>query len=111
MDHPPDLKSARLVGYGLKLWGQYPALVQDTTTTDDDVVYGCMYEVESGEHAARLAEYETKAYRPQACSILGEGGDVVVGYAFVYVGNPEELSEGLFDLDVWLKRMGRVKKT
>lgn len=80
-------------------------------TVIDDVVCGCMYEVESEGAAARLAEYETKAYRPLACSILGEGGDVVDGYAFVYDGNPEELSEGLFELEVWLKRMGRVKNT
>jgi hypothetical protein len=110
LDHPPKLKSARLVGYGLRLWGQYPALVRSITVIDD-VVCGCMYEVESEGAAARLAEYETKAYRPLACSILGEGGDVVDGYAFVYDGNPEELSEGLFELEVWLKRMGRVKNT
>jgi len=27
----------------------------------------------------------------------------------MYIGNPSDLSEGVFDLEVWLGRMGREK--
>jgi len=31
----------------------------------------------------------------------------VAGTTFKYVGNPTDVSEGDFDLDIWLKRMGK----
>jgi hypothetical protein len=70
-----------------------------------------VYEVEHEEHAQRLAEYETQAYWPAPCLIRftdGKEPEEVTGTTFKYVGNPMDLSEGAFDLGVWLKRMGRA---
>ena len=104
----PTLRPANIVGYSLKLWGQYPALINGPPGA---VVEGMVYEVEHEEHAQRLAEYETQAYRPAPCLIRfvdGKEPEEVTGTTFKYVGNPMDLSEGAFDLGVWLKRMGRA---
>ena len=103
----PRLRPAKLVGYSLMLWGQYPALVDDST---EAVVEGMVYDVEYKKHAQRLTEYETQAYRPSPCLIRftdGEEPAEVTGTTFKYVGNPADLNEGYFDLGLWLKRMGR----
>lgn len=65
------------------------------------------YKVESEQHVKRLAEYETRAYRPTICQISftggGEPGDIS-GTTFQYAGNPIDVAEGVFALDVWLRR-------
>jgi hypothetical protein len=102
------LRPVMLAGYSLKLWGQYPALLDGPPGA---VVVGIVYNVEHENQAERLAEYETQAYRPTPCLIRftdGEEPEQVTGTAFKYVGNPADISEGDFDLGVWLKRMGRV---
>ncbi|KJX98216.1 poly(A) polymerase pla1 like protein [Zymoseptoria brevis] len=110
LDSVPVLRPARIVGYELKLWGQYPALVDGPAGA---VVQGSLFEVVDEDAAARLANYETKAYRPRPCSIrLENEGDeeAVDGYTFKYGGDTRELSEGSFDLEVWLMRMGRAPR-
>jgi hypothetical protein len=75
------------------------------------VVVGMVYDVEHENQAERLAEYETQAYRPTPCLIRftdGEEPEQVTGTTFKYVDNPADISEGDFDLGVWLKRMGRA---
>jgi gamma-glutamylcyclotransferase (GGCT)/AIG2-like uncharacterized protein YtfP len=103
----PRLRPAKLTGYSLKLWGQYPALVDGAT---GEVVEGMAYDVESEQHAEKLAAYETRAYRSAPCRIRfmdgGEPGDIS-GTTFQYAGNPMDITEGKFDLGVWLRRMGR----
>jgi gamma-glutamylcyclotransferase (GGCT)/AIG2-like uncharacterized protein YtfP len=103
----PRLRPAKLIGYSLKLWGQYPALVDGAT---GEVVEGMAYNVESEQHAEKLAKYETRVYRPVPCRIRftdgGEPGDIS-GTTFQYAGNPMGITEGKFDLGVWLRRMGR----
>ncbi|EGP86784.1 uncharacterized protein MYCGRDRAFT_28606, partial [Zymoseptoria tritici IPO323] len=108
LDDKPALKPARVVGYAVKLWGQYPALVDGSP---EEMVEGAVFEVANEAAAARLAQYETKAYRASPCQIRMVNGceeeEVVEGYAFVYDGNVKDLSDGKFDLRVWLRRMGR----
>jgi hypothetical protein len=102
------LRPAKLIGYSLKLWGQYPALVDGPPGS---VVEGMVYNVEHGRHGDRLAAYETQAYRPVPCLIHFTDGEVpkeVTGTTFKYAGNPTDISQGCFDLKVWLKRMGRA---
>jgi hypothetical protein len=102
------LRPAKLVSYSLKLWGQYPALVDVAPRA---VVEGMVYDVEHEKHAERLAEYETQAYWPTLCLIHvtdSEEPKEVTGMTFKYVGNPLDIGEGDFDLSVWLKRMGRA---
>ena len=103
----PTLRPAKLKGYSLKLWGQYPALIGGKTA---EVVEGMLYHVEEPKHAERLAEYETSAYRPAPCIIDvmdGEHSTEIIGTTFKYIGNPLDISDGTFDLNTWLKRMNR----
>lgn len=103
----PILRPAKIVGYSLKLWGQYPALVDGET---GETVEGMVYHVEEPKHAERLAEYETNAYRPAPCLINvmdGEQSSEIRGTTFKYIGNPIDISDGTFDLNAWLKRMNR----
>lgn len=110
LSEKPTLRPAKLVGYSLKLWGQYPALVDGPTGA---TVEGMVYEVRSEKHGERLADYETKAYTAAPCRICftdGKNPDEVSGTTFKYMGNPLDISEGQFDLTVWLQRMGRRRR-
>lgn len=101
----PVLRPAHMVGYALKLWGQYPALVDGTT-----VVCGSAFDVPDEAAAQRLADYETNAYRPEPCNIrFSQDGkeSLSEGFVFKFHGKPADLSEGDFNLDVWLRRMRR----
>ncbi|KAF5620174.1 poly(A) polymerase pla1 [Fusarium sp. NRRL 52700] len=103
----PKLRSAKIVGYSKKLWGQYPAL-QDGP--QDAEVSGAVYHVQSVAHAKRLAEYETNSYRAKPCIIQYTDEKEPAedfGHVFMFVGNPRDLQEGEFDLGKWLKRVGR----
>lgn len=103
----PTLRPAELIGYSCKTWGQYPALIDGPRGA---IVAGAMYEVHSEEHAARLAEYETKAYRTAPCEIRfldGEEPSKMYGMTFRYSGPKSDLDEGDFRLNTWLQRMGR----
>ncbi|PYH78228.1 hypothetical protein BO82DRAFT_266180, partial [Aspergillus uvarum CBS 121591] len=109
VDGTPHLRPAYLLGYACKLWGQYPALVE---AEPGPVVRGFVYEVRTRGDGERLALYETENYRAERCRIQflggeGKGGREELGYTFKFVGDAEELSEGGFDLEVWLRRMGR----
>jgi gamma-glutamylcyclotransferase (GGCT)/AIG2-like uncharacterized protein YtfP len=102
-----SLRPAKLVGHSLKLWGQYPALVDGAT---GEVVEGMAYNVESRQHAEKLAEYEARAYRPAPCRIHftdGEELGEISGTTFQYAGHPMDITEGKFDLEVWPRRMRR----
>ncbi|KAK4540209.1 hypothetical protein LTR36_009707 [Oleoguttula mirabilis] len=102
---PPLLRPAYLIGHDLKLWGQYPAMANGSAGT---VVEGSAFNVADEAAAGKLACYETKNYQPAPCIIrFRDGGDQIEGYAFRFCGNPNDLSEGSFDLALWLQRMGR----
>ncbi|MCJ1313073.1 hypothetical protein MMC25_006750 [Agyrium rufum] len=106
----PKLRAAYTSGYATKLWGQYPALVEDTKTSAR--IEGVMFDVECMQVGERLAEYETGNYLAKPCLITYVNDGVTTffdGYTFVFVGNPRDLSEGSFDLQLWLKRIGRGK--
>ncbi|RMD40244.1 hypothetical protein DV735_g4887, partial [Chaetothyriales sp. CBS 134920] len=107
----PALYPAKVIGYSIKLWGQYPALVDGRPGEE---VRGMAVKVDEQRHAHRLAEYETKAYRSASCLIrfIGEDGsdlEEVEGSTFKYNGDSDDLHDGCFDLDVWLRQMGRTK--
>lgn len=106
----PILRPAELIGYPLKLWGQYPALVDGPAGA---VVEGMGCEIESERHAEKLVRYETRAYRPAPCPIRftdrQEPGEVS-GTTFEFVGNTMDVDNGKFDFVVWLPRIGRTVK-
>ena len=82
----PEMRPARIVGsYAVKMWGQYPALLDVGEEEGggggagrEVHVYGMACRVREKKDAVRLAEYETRAYRPAPCSIeltTDEDGD------------------------------------
>ncbi|PYH73136.1 gamma-glutamylcyclotransferase family protein [Aspergillus vadensis CBS 113365] len=102
-----DLRPAYVTGYACKLWGQYPAIIPAITSSS--AVNGVVYRVESVEHGVKLASYETGWYRAEPCEVVytdGKEPGREKGHVFVFVGDERELSEGVFDLRVWLGRMG-----
>ncbi|EGX88970.1 poly(A) polymerase pla1, putative [Cordyceps militaris CM01] len=107
LNHEPILRPAQIVGYACKLWGQYPAIVDGEM---DATIDGAAYDVESVEHARRLAAYETSNYQAKPCKIIhtdGKQPETQHGRVFMFAGNPSDLEAGEFDLSVWLKRVGR----
>jgi len=104
----PCLRPPHVIGYHLELWGQYPALVIGPT---DAVVRGSSWEVSDEDAAGKLADYETSHYDAVPCNIYegreDDNEEKVPGFTFMFCGNRRDLTEGSFDLDVWLRRMRR----
>lgn len=99
----PELRSAYMVGYKCKLWGEYPALLDATGLK----VEGLVYHVQMVEHGEKLAEYETSNYNADPCHIRytdGQKPEDDYGHTFKFVGDEKDLSEGVFDLKAWLKK-------
>lgn len=102
----PKLRPAYIVGYECKMWGQYPALLD----SPGSIVEGAAYHVRTTQDGERLAVYETGNYCAEPCLLRytdGKEPSEDLGYTFKFVGDLSELSEGEFDLKVWLRRMGR----
>ena len=95
-----ELQPARLVGWSCKMWGEYPALLAEST---GNIAYGVPCEVQTTTDRERLMEYETNAYRLQECRIeLGNRPSSVMVQTFVWDGDLETLREGSFDLKDWV---------
>lgn len=103
------MRRARVLGYQIKLWGPYPALVDGEPNQS---VYGVMCEISSEAHMDRLAAYETDKYSLEYCFIEllnDENGSVektVSGVSFMWDGEEGELRPGTFDLREWKKEKG-----
>ncbi|RGP71731.1 hypothetical protein FLONG3_7035 [Fusarium longipes] len=111
LEHQPELRPAKIEGYSCKLWGQYPAMQDGSRGVQ---VSGKVYRVESVAHAKRLAEYETNSYEAKPCLIQYTDGKHPVqdyGHVFMFVGNTHDIQDGEFNLETWLKRMGRQPTT
>ena len=103
LDSPPVLKPAFIIGFSIKMWGPYPALIAGPP---GNVVNGMAYEVRQEDHVKRLAYYETDAYRCAPCLIRpGSGGGLIFGKTFLWANGPnhEDLSPGSFDIEAWKK--------
>jgi gamma-glutamylcyclotransferase (GGCT)/AIG2-like uncharacterized protein YtfP len=107
LEEEPTLRPAKIEGYSRKLWGQYPAMQDGPMGAE---VHGTVFQVQTTAQGRRLAEYETNSYKAKPCLIQYTDGAEPAedyGYVFMFVGNPRDLEEGEFDLETWLKRMGR----
>ena len=71
---------AKIVGYSCKLWGPYPALVDNPPGA---IVHGVAYEVQSSEEVGYLQAYEADSYRHRGCLIEFGDGREVAGKAFI----------------------------
>jgi gamma-glutamylcyclotransferase (GGCT)/AIG2-like uncharacterized protein YtfP len=104
-DRLPIISRARVIGYEIKLWGPYPALIDSKPLRPVD---GMVFEIMSKTQLDRLVSYETDNYQLQPCliDILNQDDSVkctVDGVTFMWNGQEEELQEGKFDLKQWKK--------
>lgn len=97
-DRPRSLVPAEIVGYHVRMWGPYPALIDGPP---GGVVKGMAYEVGGEEGKNKLAHYETDNYTEHRCTIRLEGGAQVSGTTFEWAGDTDDLKEGSFDLKDW----------
>ncbi|KAJ5632405.1 hypothetical protein N7490_008744 [Penicillium lividum] len=99
------MSRARVIGYDIKLWGPYPALIDGEPLQPVD---GMVFEILSKTQLDRLESYETDNYQLQPCliDILNHDNSVlstVDGVTFMWNGEEDELQEGTFDLKQWKK--------
>jgi gamma-glutamylcyclotransferase (GGCT)/AIG2-like uncharacterized protein YtfP len=107
LESSPSLRPAYIMGYERKLWGQYPALLDGA---QGSVVHGAVCHVPAVDDAVKLAKYETRNYQPESCMIHYTDGiepSTELGYVFLFAGHAKDLREGDFNLDTWLRRMGK----
>lgn len=102
----PEPRPAYIEGYKIKGWGLYPAIVDAPGL----IIEGFVYNIETVEDGQKLATYAGNNRHAEPCLIKytdDQEPSEEPGYTFKFAGNPRDLSEGTFDLRVWLKRMGR----
>ncbi|KAI3337077.1 hypothetical protein HD806DRAFT_26414 [Xylariaceae sp. AK1471] len=108
LEEEPLLRPAKVIGYEVSSWGQYPALVDGEPGA---VVLGSAYKVQTTEHEYKLARYETNAYRLHGCQIEftddeKEQPREIAGNTFMYAGDAAALRAGEFDCLLWELQMG-----
>jgi gamma-glutamylcyclotransferase (GGCT)/AIG2-like uncharacterized protein YtfP len=98
---PPMLRPAMIFGYHIKMWGQYPALLDSRPLL---TVHGMAFKIDDFEHIdeirQRLKDYEGPNYEPLQCLVQYEGEEEerVRAITFEWVGDQTQLKEGVFDL-------------
>lgn len=101
---PPRMHRSRVIGYHVKLWGPYPALLDGPPLHP---VHGMTCKIPSQKQCDQLQAYETDSYRLKSCLIelCDNAGGVertVPGFTFMWNGDARELREGSFDLRDWV---------
>ena len=104
-ERPHVMRRARVIGFEIKLWGPYPALLNGESLRSVD---GTAYEILSQTELDRLEAYETDKYQLIPCfsDLLNDDDSVektIEGVAFMRDGKQDELREGTFDLKQWKK--------
>ncbi|KAK2779460.1 hypothetical protein FQN53_001356 [Emmonsiellopsis sp. PD_33] len=115
---PSELRPAKIIGYSLAKWGDYPALIDGE---QGEEVRGMAYLVKDEGQAGRLHAYETSAYRVAPVWIRwvkGEGDEAdgdeeegVSGKPFMYAGDARALVEGRWDRVLWERQMQTQTET
>lgn len=97
---------AVILGHGIKLWAEFPDLVDGP---DDQIIHGVACKILSEEEEDRLAAYATDMYGAHGCMIDFENGSKPgCGMTFVWEADELLLQEGNFDLNDWLLRRKRA---
>jgi hypothetical protein len=99
----PDLRPARVIGYSVKMYGMYPALLWGPP---ENAVYGVACEILSLEQFDRVCGFEYGKFEASPCYIEFVGGDgeseePIKGETFLWQGDHGELRDGGFDLEGW----------
>lgn len=95
---PPVLTPGKIKSYAIKLWGQYPALVEGPMS---NILHGMTYMIETEEQVKILQEYETKAYKLRGV-LINIDGKRVSGSTFMWAKrDTSELTDGTWSLEEW----------
>src|ERR1700722_1321875 len=86
----PNLIYAKVHHVELRYWGPYPVLVYGKTGA---VVEGVAWFAPSVEVINRLRAYETNAYYDEFVEMEFKDGEKVMGRAFKWAGDEEDLAE------------------
>ena len=97
----PQLKPAKVIGFRIKLWGSFPAMIQAHGQTLHGVAYEIASDQEVENQVAKLQTYETSRYRRYPVIVRYEDGTRPAGWAFLWDGDEKVLQEGEFDLEAW----------
>lgn len=95
----PILQQATIVGYVMKMWGPYPALIplndSEAQTRGHTRIEGKAFQV-SEKQLHLLTSYEGENYTLAPVTIF-TGHIANSGYTYVWAGYFEDLTEGVFD--------------
>jgi gamma-glutamylcyclotransferase (GGCT)/AIG2-like uncharacterized protein YtfP len=92
---PPKYHSAKISGFANKMWGPYPAITYDNSTSE---IVGAAYMVEQEKQFNTLQMYESNHYTWREVDIQFDDVSTVVGRVFVWNGDHNDLEDGAFDL-------------
>jgi hypothetical protein len=83
LSSPPSYHPAIIERYELAKWGQYPTLLDGPTGNE---VSGLAYLVQTQDHQAKLAYYETRAYIDRVCTITFTDGKqpFILGFCIAF---------------------------
>jgi Gamma-glutamyl cyclotransferase, AIG2-like len=90
LEEIPDVVYAKVHLMKVRYWGQFPALVPGKI---DTVVEGVAWFAPSVEVINRLRAYETNAYLDEFFEIEFKNGEKVMGRAFEWAGDEEDLAD------------------
>ncbi|KAJ5173223.1 hypothetical protein N7492_005816 [Penicillium capsulatum] len=92
----PKLRQAKVIGYALAKWGDYPALIDGESGQE---IPGSAYMVQTEEEAKKLARYETSDEEAHCLIYFDDNEELmeVSGKTFVYAGDAKALLEQRFD--------------
>src|ERR1700753_1726233 len=75
LDKLPQVETATITNFKVKMWGIYPTLVDAC----GGIVSGTIWQVANVDQCIRLARYETSAYTPCEVEIMRQDGEIVHG--------------------------------
>ncbi|KAL8669980.1 MAG: hypothetical protein Q9168_005459 [Polycauliona sp. 1 TL-2023] len=107
----PALTRAYIEGYRTMTNGPFPALVRGNNNSS--TVCGMVYQLVGSrtdvqEQITELENLEGEDYARDRVRIrYDEDGRVEWGWTFIWVGDEEELEEGVWDFEEWRRRWGR----
>ncbi|KAI9775772.1 MAG: hypothetical protein M1839_000900 [Geoglossum umbratile] len=101
ISYRPPTCPATVTGYKCKLWGQYPALVDEPL---GETISGVAYEIQSQDEKTGLETYEGDSYALEGCLIKFENGTRMLGLTFKWKGDLGVLKDDSFDLRDWQTR-------
>lgn len=94
LEHTPELRSAKVMGAKVMMWGSSPVLID---SSPEDCALGMMYEGRGPKDEVVIRAYESPTYHLSPCWVELENGTRVRGKTLKWSGDKSQLHEGIFD--------------